>query len=316
MKLVWKQPVWEPPVLRYDARYEVFVALKERMQASEHATYLLVDPMSRCDLQSLDALQRKKYVVDLERFGMDRDLCPYILSIQGANDELLKESINIAWERRDDWQQAQPICGWITSELQAPALAGSLLRQAVTSKAGCARQLNRFYDPRVARHARYSQGSHRSFSGAATWSQLGWDGLLQDLPCLNVNPPDAQQGDAYDQHMEWCGPMNAAISQLQKMGHASKEKEAALQRAVRTAMSLGLAGSDLADAITFLLHKVLIHTEIEQHPVIESWIQDAVTGRASYADRCAEADSAWWESVQQGAWLGKANGITLEDGHG
>lgn len=303
-------------MLRYDARYEIFVTLKQRMQGSDHASYLLVDPMSRCDLHTLDALQRKKYVVDLERFGMERDLCPYILGIDGAHDDLLKESINIAWERRNDWQQPQPICGWITSEHQAPRLAGALLRQAVTSRAGRARQLDRFYDPRVVRHARYSQRSRRVFSGATAWSQLGWDGVLQEVPCLNGNLPDAQQGHPHDPHMEWCAPMNAAISQLQRMGHASTEREAALQRAVRTAMSLGLAGGELADAITFLLHKVLIHTDIELHPVISSWLQDAVSRKASYADRCAEADPAWWISVKQGAWLGKANGFKLEDGHG
>lgn len=303
-------------MLRYDARYEIFITLKERMQGSDHASYLLVDPMSRCDLHTLDALQRKKYVVDLERFGMERDLCPYILGIDGAHDDLLKESINIAWERRNDWQQPQPICGWITSELQAPRLAGALLRQAVTSRAGRARQLDRFYDPRVVRHARYSHRSRRVFSGATAWSQLGWDGVLQEVPCLNGNLPDAQQGHPHDPHMEWCAPMNAAISQLQRMGHASTEREAALQSAVRTAMSLGLAGGELADAITFLLHKVLIHTDIELHPVISSWLQDAVSRKASYADRCAEADPAWWISVKQGAWPGKANGFKLEDDHG
>lgn len=310
------QPEWEQPVLHYDARYDVLVALKERIQASEHASYVLVDPMSRCDLNTLDALQRKKYAVDLERFGMDRDLCPYILRIEDAYDELLKESLDIAWERRNDWQQPQPICGWITSELQAPALAGALLRRAVTSKAGCARHLDRFYDPRVARHAGYSQTSRWVFPEAVAWSQLGWDGVLSDLPCNEDDADSLKRGFFENTHAEWCVPVTAAIAQLQAEEVMSHEKECALQSAAQAAMSLGLSAAALADATTFLLHKVLIHSQIEQHPIIRAWLREAIDGTASYADHCTSADRDWWEAVEKGAWMSAMNEVKKEIGHG
>jgi len=304
-------------MLRYDARYDVFVGLKERIQSSSGAVYILMDPMSRCDLSMLDGFKRKRYTVDLERFGMRSELCPYVLEVESMNDDVLKESVNVAWEHREDWQKPQPVCGWISSPLSASALASAILVQAVTTAADRTRHLNRFYDPRVARHATFALTVSEDFPGALAWYQLGWDGELQELPCnVRVACQPTYMLHSQDPHAEWCIPINAAISQLQRMGVASVHHEEELQRAVRTGMSLGLPASEVADATTFLLHKVLVHPQIEKHPVIAGWLREVAGRTASYADLCSQADSEWWCGVEKGAWINDMKGIKLEVGHG
>ncbi|MDY0955830.1 DUF4123 domain-containing protein [Stenotrophomonas rhizophila] len=301
---------------RYDARYDVYVELRERMRSSVNAWFVLVDPMSRCALGSLETAHRKKHIVDLDRFGIDRELCPFILELDGPSDVLLEETLTLAWERRGDWQQPQPICGWISSALPAAAVAGAVLRQAVVATGDGKRRLERFYDPRVARHAGFSESARHPFEGADVWAQLGWDGELQAIPCMTgtyVAPASPVQPDP---RAAWCVAVNAAISQLQRMDDLTLEREQQLQAAVDCAMHLGLCADEAADATTFLLHKVLVHPQIERHPVIAEWLREAVAGAGAYADRCAEADAEWWQAIEHGAWSRNTNGFNVEARHG
>lgn len=171
-------------MLRYDARYDVFVGLKERIQSSSGAVYILMDPMSRCDLSMLNGFKRKRYTVDLERFGMRSELCPYVLEVESMNDDVLKESVNVAWEHREDWQKPQPVCGWISSPLSASALASAILVQAVTTAADRTRHLNRFYDPRVARHATFALTVSEDFPGALRGTSLAGMGNYKNCPAM------------------------------------------------------------------------------------------------------------------------------------
>jgi hypothetical protein len=191
-----------------------------------------------------------------------------------------------------------------------------VLRQAFVVTAGGKRRLERFYDPRVVRHASFSANTRYHFVGANAWAQLGWDGQLQNMPCVSGAFVGQTSTAQPDPHAAWCIAVNAAISRLQHMADVTLEQERQLQDAVSCAIRLGLRADEVADATTFLLHKVLVHSQIERHAVVAGWLQEAIAGAASYVDRCAEADTGWWQDVEQGAWLSTVNGSNVEAGHG
>jgi len=117
-------------------------------------------------------------------------------------------------------------------------------------------------------------------------------------------------------HDEWAVPAVAAIAQLQRFGERPSVHEQLLQSAVRCAIELGLPPESTADAVSFLLHKVLVHPEIERHPTVRVWLKQAASGEASYADQSAEASSSWWRDVESGRWQKNIKEESRETRHG
>lgn len=301
---------------RYDGRFDVLVALRDKIAASAQPWFVLIDPMSRTDLSCIDQLNRQKHLVDLTSYGLDRALCPYVVRILGSRDELLEETVSLAWERRQDWQEPQPVCGWLCSNLSPGSIALSIKQVAVTRTKDGNRNLRRFYDPRVVRHASFSDFPVYAPDGWEQWLQLGFDGNARLVP---HRMPDADRigiipSDSI--HEGWVVPTVAAIAQLQRFGESPSAHEQRLQLAVRCGIELGLSPESAADAVSFLLHKVLVHPEIEQHPTVRTWLKQAVSGEASYADQSAEASSSWWHDVESGQWQKNIKDETRETRHG
>ncbi len=301
---------------RYDGRFDVLVALRDKIAASAQPWFVLIDPMSRTDLSRIDQLNRQKHLVDLTGYGLDRALCPYVVRILGSRDELLAETVSLAWERRQDWQEPQPVCGWLCSNLSPGSIALSIKQIAVTRTKDGNRNLRRFYDPRVVRHASFSEFPVYAPDGWEQWLQLGFDGNARLVP---RRMPDADRTGIIpsdSNHEGWVVPTVAAIAQLQRFGESPSAHEQRLQLAVRCGIELGLSPESAADAVSFLLHKVLVHPEIEQHPTVRTWLKQAVSGEASYADQSAEASSSWWRDVESGQWQKNIKEESRETRHG
>ncbi len=301
---------------RYDGRFDVLVTLREQIAASAQPWFVLIDPMSRTDLSCIDQFNRKKHLVDLTNYGLDRALCPYVVSILGGRDEFLEETVSLAWERRQDWQEPQPVCGWLSSRLPPGSIAHSIKQTAVTRTKEGNRNLRRFYDPRVVRHASFSGRPVYAPDDWEHWLQLGFDGNTFLVPhrMPNVDRNGVIPSDPV--HDEWVVPTVAAIAQLQRSGERPSVHEQLLQSAVRCAIELGLPPESTADAVSFLLHKVLVHPEIERHPTVRVWLKQAASGEASYADQSAEASSSWWRDVESGQWQKNIKEESTETRHG
>ncbi|WMJ69540.1 DUF4123 domain-containing protein [Stenotrophomonas sp. 24(2023)] len=301
---------------RYDGRFDVLMALRDLVSGSDQPWFVLIDPMSRTDLSCIERFNRQRYRVDLTRYGIDESLCPYVVEILGSRDEFLEETVSLAWERRQDWQEPQPVCGWLCSNRSPAAVALSIKHLAVSQLEGGRWNLRRFYDPRVVRHASFSNCPVRVPGGWERWIQLGLDGILYPIPggVPGVKNDGLSESDVI--HERWAIPTIAAMAQLQRFGEMTPAHEVQLQSAVRCGMTLGFPPESSADAASFLLHKVLIHPEIERHPTIRAWLDQAALGGSSYADRSAEAPSGWWNDVKSGRWTVELKDESREMQHG
>ncbi|WP_269791117.1 DUF4123 domain-containing protein [Stenotrophomonas sp. Iso1] len=270
--------------------------------------YLFVDPTMGTPWDRSGDSEVEPYreiTLELRAFQFPSQLCPFLVPLRNAIGGFFDHSFEQAWVQCAKPHLPYPICGWINSDLSVNELRAHLVSQMTRREDGKP-WLLRFYDPRVAQHmtAFVDRGFH--LEGLSNWWFLGSTGHLRTLPVGDIGMLSELPKDAITR-LDWLRVINhVSADWLIHTGGGAVENDR-LYDAVRAAAEAGLSPLQEADCIAFILHRCLVHSQIEQHPIVAVWLAEARSGRCHYVDAAACATPEVWNEIAAGQWLLKSN---------
>jgi hypothetical protein len=283
--------------------------------ATQHQCLLWVDPAQADPFEANPIVQQSRVRTPIRHPRFDPMRAPYVVSLDlscSADADLFRDSIALAWLSWDTGHlgamRGQPICGWVSADMSAKALAGHWGRHCHLHTRPRQAKLLRFQDPGVREWLwpALSETQRRAMLGPAAAIHAIGRGQklihhycanratatsLEDLyPALQLNQAQWDQVEDYAVvHAAWLNWRNSqaeAVSVLEEPGW-----ERRILGALTQATRLGLRGTP--DRELFALHALQLGAEFHQHPKLqEVWRKtqagdfygiaiEEVTGRAS-----------------------------------
>lgn len=262
--------------------------------------YVFVDPLLHQPFDRAPTARADEHLIALGDRGIGEERFPYFRLIPSSTDAMLEDSyaLALAEEREED---VRSVCGWFSTSFP-PRQLKELLRSEADRR-GTQRWLFRFFDPRVLRHLPRVMEHGYAIPGAIRWYYLD-EGLLKSVPGKTGLSSRKQITQRDFLHISRLGLVNQAHRMWKSMeDDLPSDPFAVLYSAAEKAVGVGLSPEDEADCIAFMLHRCMIHPEIEFHPEIATWISAARDGRMSYADAAAQAPSELWHRIELGDWI-------------
>lgn len=278
-------------------------ALRERLFASGLNVYVFIDPL--LDSPLLRSPKRgDEHIISLESFGVQKHQSPYFLLLENSASILLDETYRLAKDQANKFLGPRSICGWFVSECSTADIRKALWKEMDRREgSGGAPWLFRFYDPRTLCRLPDIFKRNPMIHGVAEWWCL--DERAQLFRCagapLSEGPSPIALGDL--KALDGVSLVNQAYSQWKAIAEPPADAFKHLFDAVQCAMTVGLNVDEQADCVSFMLHRCLVHPQIERHAVVRGWLDDARQGINSYADAAASAAPALWQEIESGQWM-------------
>lgn len=287
-----------------EKKWEALESLRTKLFGSGKA-YLFVDPMMgtpwRRSEKDVDGAYRE-LILDLRTFELPVSLCPFVVPLQDSIGGFFDESFEHAWGQWAQPQRPYPVCAWFSTDLQESELRRSLASQ-ITRWEDTGRWLLRFYDPRVAQHMIGFVDSGFCLEGVNGWWYIDSRGGLETLPC---GDQEHQFSATAVRRLDWLRVVNQASTDWMTYAESDNVDFERLYDAVHAVSKVGLSQLQEADCIAFILHRCLIHDQIEKHPKVAAWLADASQGGSHYVDASACASTETWKEIAAGDWLFKS----------
>lgn len=277
--------------------------IREQLFQYELPVYVFVDPILVDPFKG--AKWRDKtpvYRVDLKRYGLSQDEMPYFFQLSSPLDPKLEESLQLAEYQLDKEERAKAMCGWFVSALPPSAIQQGLLH-SIQYPIGQGRLwLFRFFDPRTTRHIKRIFGSDWQLAGLKRWWYLHTTELASVAGNNQLQvpqPPSQTQREAIDRVML----VNKAFTQWKDMQQPLPDDAfQLLDQALLTGRRAGISTRRDEDSVAFALHRCLIHSRIEKHPLVKQWIEKSQEEHSSYVSCAAVASKDTWDEIAAGDW--------------
>ncbi|WP_449466710.1 DUF4123 domain-containing protein [Stenotrophomonas humi] len=270
--------------------------------------YLFVDPTmgtpwDRSESNGAEAY--REITLDLRALRFPVQACPFLVPLQDTIGGFFDQSFELAWAQGAEPQRPYPVCGWISSDLPVNELRRHLVSH-MSQREDDKRWLLRFYDPRVGRHmTAFVDGGFR-LGGLNGWWFIASTGKLRTLPVGDANTRTELPRSAAER-LDWLRVINRASADWLAYTAGSAVDDGRLYDAVHVAAEMGMSPLQEADCIAFILHRCLVHGQIEQHPKVAAWLADARSGSCHYVDAAACAGPEIWSEIAAGQWLFKSS---------
>ena len=288
--------------------------LRAQLFVGDDQVYVMVDPLLGVHWQRPWSAPQSSAVgveeiLPLDRFGIVKASSPFIVPLENSRSLLLDDSFHIALRENANPQGPRSVCGWFSTPLDA-CQARVRLHTQVQRRNGRQEWLMRFYDPRTLRHLPAILGPSFAISGVRRWFWIGEDARVTHVEGA---PNCAEPFPVRDEHLpvlDRVGVVNQAHAQWQQLiVPLPNDAFTNLFDAAAQAIRHGLSLEQPADCIAFMLHRCLIHPQIERHPVVAGWLTDAREGRRSYADAAVSSGKDVWDEIKSGCWMGAPQGV-------
>jgi hypothetical protein len=286
--------------------------LREGLFASGKDVWIFVDPLVRDPFNRLELAQRLSpptvQTIALHRRGIHPDQCPYIIKLSRSLDSLLEESLELALTQAGQADEPRSLCGWFTTELQGKALERALHAEMERQTQQGERWLVRFYDPRCLQHWPRIFGNQLALFGVDDWWYIDAEdsfAVVSSRKTLERNEISSRQ----EAQIHRIGLLNQALQVAGENLPLAADAIVSLDQAIELAHRLGLRPeSNDVDILAFALHRFLVHPQIEQHPDVMAWLEDAKAEPGAYAASAAQLQTEAWSQLAAGDWLKKLQG--------
>lgn len=253
----------------------------------QHPCLLWIDPAQADPFEGNALVEKARIRVPIQHPRFEPLRAPYLVPLDlthSSNSDLFKDSVDLAWlSWSTEYLQArrgQAICGWVTTNSSAKALAAHWARKCHLHIGQRQTKLLRFQDPgaREWLWRTVNRTQQQAMLGPATALYAIGRGQrlishrcvtdtssLNEYPVLRLNQAQWDEVDDYatvhSAWLEWCG---RAPGEAQLLGH---EWERPILAALSQATRLGI--HDTSDRELFALHALQLGASFHQLPELQ-----------------------------------------------
>jgi Domain of unknown function (DUF4123) len=266
---------------QHDSRYAHIYLLLDRH--SEHPLKEAIQALADSDKLCLPLAD--------EVFKDNPEQSPLLVCLQTQQPQhlqLLEQSIALALEQASQASSLRSMCAWIITNAPPQRLQSALTQKLKAYWPNNQSIYLRYFDPRVMprlMHILPSQQQAQLLGPVHIWCQLGRDGQWHThRPVATTHASQASEattghlrlGASLAQAVDRIELVNLSAAQLARQGHSvPHSQDAAIDTALQTAQSLGLANAD--DAIAYAWRALLHASPFTAHPALPQLIQQART---------------------------------------